>query len=167
MIRKNNAIQGVIIRELECKITQFTDDTTCFVSSITSLKAVAESLLLFGRFSGLKINKEKSAILPLGERPKEENVDAGPLRIQLANKVKILGIWFSPSRSTQEHWEWNFLPQLLRMRAVCNSWINRSLSIKGRITVFNSLIFSLLQRLKSLRSNLSGQTKGVKWRTTP
>lgn len=31
------------------------------------------------------------------------------------------------------------------MRTVCNLWANRSISLKGRITVFNSLIFSLLQ----------------------
>lgn len=60
-------------------------------------------------------------------------------------EFKILGIWFSYDRSAQQHWEWNFLPLVIKMRTVCSSWANRTLSIKGKITVFNSLIFSLLQ----------------------
>lgn len=58
--------------------------------------------------------------------------------------AKILGVWFSPKRSEEEHYALNFAPQLDKMKQVCSSWSCRSLSLKGRATVFNSLIISLI-----------------------
>lgn len=144
MIRGNADIKGVTIQDKEYKISQFADDTTCFVSSENSLQATITSIQLFGRYSGLSINPEKSVVLPLGH-PVGDPLDLGTIKLQQVQKVKILGIWFSYDRSIRQHWEWNFLPQISRMKTVCSSWSNRRLSIKGKITVFNSLVFSLLQ----------------------
>lgn len=66
MIRTNKDIQGGLVHNLECKITQFADDTTCFARSGGSLAAILETLNLFSRYSGLHINYEKLSIVPLG-----------------------------------------------------------------------------------------------------
>lgn len=38
-----------------------------------------------------------------------------------------------------------FSPLISKMRAICSSWNNRKLSIKAKVTVFNTLISSLIQ----------------------
>lgn len=70
-----------------------------------------------------------------------QEIDAIPV----LREVKILGIWILHDNSTINNLAWNFNPILNKIRATCNSWGNRSLSLKGKITVVNSLVISLLQ----------------------
>lgn len=39
----------------------------------------------------------------------------------------------------------NYRPLLDRARQICGMWMNRSLSIKGKVTVANSLVTSIFQ----------------------
>lgn len=142
MIRNNKEIQGVNIGDNQYKISQFADDTTCYVKGQSSLSAALATLQLFSKHSGLYINLDKSAILPVGRIPPDPPPNSG---IEVAEKVKILGIWHANNRTEQDHYDWNFRPILERMRTCCSTWNNRRLSLKGKVTVFNSLVFSLLQ----------------------
>lgn len=65
--------------------------------------------------------------------------------IKVVDKVKILGIWFKPNATEEVNFHLNFEPNLIKIRSVCNSWSNRNLSIKGKITLVSSLMISLLQ----------------------
>lgn len=161
MIRKNNQIEGVQIRNLECKISQFADDTTCFPRNLASVHAVKDTLNLFAAFSGLCLNMDKCAILSLGPQTHPTDHVAG---FKLASKVKILGVWFAYERNAQDHYEWNFRPQLDRMRACCSSWNSRSISLKGKVTVYNSLMISLLQYICTKTSPSKGAPGGAKVR---
>ena len=38
------------------------------------------------------------------------------------------------------NYKWNYKPRLYKCKAISNSWNNRSLSLKGKVTVINSLI---------------------------
>lgn len=49
-----------------------------------------------------------------------------------------------PQQICYDHYEWNYKEVLTKMRTICHSWQNRSLSLKGKIIVFNSLVVSLL-----------------------
>lgn len=128
MIRCHRDIQGVKVHDTELRVSQFADDTTCFVGTRDSLHMVIDTVARFGLFSGLQLNMDKCLVLPLGS--------AGTHRphlgdLQYSDKIKVLGIWFSVNLSLQDHYD--------------SSWSNRSLSIKGKITVFNSLIISMVQ----------------------
>lgn len=103
---------------------------------------VMETLHRFERFSGLSINAEKSMVIPLGQTSAIPQSIGG---LPTGLKTKILGIWFSNQRSQADHYAWNFQPIIQKMRGVCNAWSNRSLSLKGKITVYNALVVSLLQ----------------------
>lgn len=48
-----------------------------------------------------------------------------------------------------DHYLWNYKDNLDRIRGICDSWLNRDLSIKGKISVVNSLLVSLLQYVAS------------------
>ena len=55
--------------------------------------------------------------------------------------IKLLGITLTSNE--KESIEENFLPKLKVMKNLLNLWSQRSLSLKGKITVINSLIISL------------------------
>lgn len=73
------------------KITQFADDSTCFLSSESSLIRLLTLLQKFARWSGLTINKKKSMIL---FPDKDAAMSSHLCGIPVVQKAKILGIWF-------------------------------------------------------------------------
>lgn len=129
MVRNNDNIMGISIGDSQHKISQFADDTTCYVADSASMIPAIDTLELFSRFLRLHINLDKSSIIPIGRvRP----TPPPNLGINVAEKVKILSIWHANGRSVQSHYEWNFRPILEKMRTYCSSWSNRTLSLKGK-----------------------------------
>lgn len=104
--------------------------------------AVLSTLELFSSYSGLKLNYEKSSIF---------HIRAGLcpsslwLKLFLLQKAKILGIWLSRNRLEEDHYLWNYSPLLDKQRNTCSAWNNRSLSLNGKVTVFNALVSSHIQ----------------------
>ena len=69
MIKFNKDIKGITIESHEFKLTQFADDTTLFLNgSIASLQPALNTLEIFGNFSGLKMNKEKTKMIWIGRK---------------------------------------------------------------------------------------------------
>lgn len=144
MIRQNDRITGINIRNTHYKISQFADDATCYADSTDSVEHIKRTLSLFSTYSGLFINQNKSKILSLQGQEDQQTTIAG---IQLTPMVKILGVCHAKGRTLDQHYEWNFLPAMNKMRSICAAWGNRMLSLKGRVTIFNSLLISLIQYL--------------------
>lgn len=67
------------------------------------------------------------------------------MAIPVVPKAKVLGIWIGADRSEEANYLWNFKEPLCRIQNVCEAWNNRNLSIKGKVTVANALLISLLQ----------------------
>ena len=65
-IRNKNLIKGLNIEKKEYKICQLADDTTIFLRDIESVVHLITCLKKFYTCSGLKINLEKSEIIPIG-----------------------------------------------------------------------------------------------------
>ena len=65
-IRNNNNIKGIKIEKKVSKICQLADDTTLFINDIKSIETAFEILKQFQNRSGLKINMEKTEIIPIG-----------------------------------------------------------------------------------------------------
>lgn len=145
-IRKSNNIKGITLGRTETRISQFADDTTCFVESAASAEKVVNIMNNFAHFSGLKLNMRKSKAISLSKKGTPPPKIAG---LEITRKIHILGIWFSKDRNLDEHFGWNFQPKLQKMNNICTAWENRSLSLKGKITVFNSLVLSLIQYISA------------------
>ena len=76
----------------EIKLVAFADDMTSFVCDKSSNSALFDTLELFGAYSGLKINQDKTEILLLGNM----NISSSELGVSEISKViKILGINFT------------------------------------------------------------------------
>ena len=138
-IRKNKNVNGIIFEENEAKISQLADDTTIFLADKTSIPPLLKILELFKDCSGLKANVEKTKVYGFGAfKSEKKNIyglswEKGP--------IQLLGVTIS--ENTKDNYELNFLPKLKVMKNLLNIWKQRKLSLKGKITVINSLIISL------------------------
>lgn len=142
-IRSNSDIRGIPMRDEELKLSQFADDLTCFLRDEDSLLALLTTLDSFADYSGLCINKEKSQILcPSSSIHKNREVIQD---IPVTRVAKILGISFKAKASVNDQYLLNFKKPLSKICQVCSSWSCRQLSIKGKITIANTLLVSLLQ----------------------
>lgn len=142
LVRKSDNIKGIRIAEQQLKISHYADDATFFVKDRPSLTNLLHLLDVFSDFSGLKVNNTKSYILLLGNHlhPPEQIQN-----IRIVDKVTILGIVFANSVTEDQQYQWNFQQKLQKIKNICNTWWNRNLSMKGKVTLTNSLMISILQ----------------------
>lgn len=138
-IRQHPVIMGIPMGNSVCKITQFADDSTCFLKHRDHLPPLLDVLQDFSECSGLKINKNKFMII----LPNNGNLLLRILEgIPVLSKAKILGICFFQDNTESSQFIWNFKPQL---QSICDSWSTRNISIKRKVTVVNSLVIRLFQ----------------------
>ena len=135
-IRLNEQIRGITISNVEIKLTQYADDTTLFVNNAESGKHAISLINDFSAVSGLRMNMRKTKCMWLGAGKHKRCSIQG---IEAVDKIKILGVWFSATaRCTDDNME----PVISKIKYVINSWSQRNLTIKGRITITKSLLAS-------------------------
>ncbi len=66
-IRNNKEIKGLIIENTEIKISLLADDITFIFQDLDSVENTIKTLKLFHKFSGLKINIEKTKAKYIGK----------------------------------------------------------------------------------------------------
>ena len=96
-IRTEEGIRGIHVGPKEIELTMLADDITLFLKDLQSLDIVLDFLKRFRRYSGLKINKEKSHVLPLSNNSGKQLND---LPIKGCNSMTILGIKVSNVKKT-------------------------------------------------------------------
>ena len=134
-IRLNRYIEGIYVVRKEIKISQFADDTTCFLKTTQALEHMLDCIERFRRYAGLKINKYKSQYMAMG------SFDEALLpNIQWSNHLTILGIVIGKDSTEYQNYLWNFKPRIDKIRNICLDWRNRNISLKGKVTIINSLI---------------------------
>lgn len=148
-IRQNNKIKGLDIGGVEVKIAQMADDTTIFTSDIDSLKHIFDTLDIYNKAAGLKLNRSKTEALKLGINT--NNVKGGELGINWkTDMIFSLGIWHCLKSEDSE--KMNFKERMQKFSNLLNMWNQRDLSIKGKITVIKNLA---LPQLLYVSSNLA------------
>ena len=153
-IRQSKNVEGLVIEDVEIKISQFADDTTLFLKNVESAYEAFKLLNKFEKVSGLKLNTEKCEALWLG--PWKQNQEK-PLGIKWPQSIKILGIYFSHNKTEQDNM--NFGNIASSIAQLTNLWKQKSLTLYGKITISKSLLLSKLTYKASL---LSVPTKVVK-----
>ena len=127
---------------MEVKLSLYADDMTAFLRD----KDSAEALIRVDDFreaSGLALNMGKSNVMWLGAA-KERKDPIG--EIKACKTVKTLGIYFSASETCDLK---NVDPICRKIEGVIKMWNQRTLTLKGRITVCRSLMASQLVYLCS------------------
>ena len=124
----------------EFRICQLADDTTLFISNMKSVIASVTILHRFAKYSGLKINLEKSTIIPIGScTNKQTNLPKEIKQLCVSHAVfKTLGIWFSYDQ--KEMTKLNFEKKLASIEKTLQIWSSRRLSLKGKVSIIKTLV---------------------------
>ena len=140
----------------ECKISQYTDDTTFILDG--SQSSFSRSLYLldsFGLISGLKVNYAKTEGLWIGSC-KSSEITLPSLKpiLWAKDKVCALWVWFSTLEDTCTPVHVSFWEKLDKLQSILNSWSVRRLTLLGKITIIKSLAMSqIVYLLSSLTSH--------------
>ena len=98
-VRKDENIRGINIAIVECKLSQYADDTTMILDG--SELSLSRTLLLLNNFaisSGLKINYEKTEVLWIGSHKDGDfSIPSSKPITWARGKVYALGVLFSTS----------------------------------------------------------------------
>ena len=139
-IRENRFICGIKHMNEEFRICQLADDTTLFISNMKSVIASVTILHRFAKYSGLKINLEKSTTIPIGScTNKQINLPKEIKQLCVSHAAfKTLGIWFSYDQ--KEMTKLNFEKKLASIEKTLQIWSSRRLSLKGKVSIIKTLV---------------------------
>lgn len=130
-ISNNRDITGLSIFNREIKITQLADDTVLFLKDKTQVPKALQITQKFSDASGLKLNILKSEILCLYD------TDEGSCsNVPIKNCVKYLGIHIFKDNTQRQ--SLHFLPKLQKTKLIFNMWLQRDLSIYGRVLLMKA-----------------------------
>ena len=135
-IRSNEQIKGIKLGDEICKLIQFADDMNCFVGDEASLSKLLILLDKFHRASGLEVNKDKSIAKYIGSLEGKQNNQINVKWEQ--GSISTLGIELC--NTEKEMIDKNVRPKVKAMKSLLNVWSQRGFSLKGKITVINSLV---------------------------
>lgn len=140
IIRQNEDINGINIHEEEIKILQYADDTSGILKDKRSARIFLREVEIYGLYSGLKLNKEKTEGFRLGGNHEEIN-NPNLFGISWSEKpVRLLGIYFSYDEG--EGNKYNFESKIQDIKSTVNLWGMRDLTIMGRLQIIKSYIIS-------------------------
>ena len=91
-IRKAPQISGIILNDRPIKLISYADDTSAVLPNKEEAREFIKIVKKFGKFSGLKMNTEKSEALWLGI---DRNSADKPLGVKWPKAIKILGVYIS------------------------------------------------------------------------
>ena len=139
-IRNDKNIKGINIGNTILKIAMMADDATLLLSSVESISKAIYIFNDFYKCSGLKLNLNKTEIIPIGSQLGKD-IDL-PLHLQdikiKSLPFKGLGVWYS--NKEEEIIKLNFEDRIKKINTLLNIWKTRNLSLKGKITIIKSLI---------------------------
>ena len=138
----NQDIVGIKLFSYEFKLTQFADDTTLILDGTQrSLQADLNTLEIYGNFSGLKMNKEKTKVIWIGR--KKNSKDKLKVSVNLdwgKSEFILLGITFNVDLVNMP--ENNLNNALDKVEIQLRKWKQRKQTPIGKITVLKTLILS-------------------------
>ena len=149
-LRQDTSIHGINLCNTIFKIKMLADDTTLLLKDIKSIEIAIKKFQDFSKCSGLKLNLNKTEIIPIGNASlvetsksislKKINVKKGP--------YKSLGVWFSNNQN--EMVRLNFDERLIKIKKLLHIWSSRILSLRGKITVLKTLVLPKILFLFSM-----------------
>ncbi|KAK3702160.1 hypothetical protein QZH41_004381 [Actinostola sp. cb2023] len=134
-IRSDPKIEGFSLPKacVTVKTSQYADDLTLTLRDSYSIKRSFKHITMYERASGCKLNRDKCEGLWIGS---SRGSIERPVNIRwVADKVKILGIWLGYGDLT----EFNWTQRVVKLEKILNLWKGRTLSLKGKSLIINTL----------------------------
>ena len=137
-IRQNQNIHGIEIGNHKLSLLQYADDTSGILLDLSSAKHFLKTVETFGLYSGLKLNKEKTEGMWIGNN---KNSQATPLGITWAKSyMKILGVYVSYDQEII--YQKNFADKIAKAKGTVNLWKGRNLTLLGKTQIVKSFVMS-------------------------
>ncbi|CAI5459329.1 unnamed protein product [Closterium sp. Yama58-4] len=115
----------------------YADDTTLLLDGEHQLKEVEQVLKEFAEASGLKVNKGKSSLLPLGCNVDKCAPDGTEFKwVKKDEAERLLGVWITPGGNGEITWEKAFDKAAGELR----KWHSKYLTTGARVTIINSYV---------------------------
>ena len=135
-IRRDTSIQGIQIpgsKNKQSKVSQYADDTTLILANDYSITQAFNIINIFERGSGSRLNPKKTEGLWIGS---QAGRTSGPVNITwVADKLKILGVYLGNVNLDQANWA----DRVAKLETRLNLWRSRTLSLKGKSMIINTL----------------------------
>ena len=148
LIKNNKDISGITIGNKDYKISQYADDTTMILDgSRKSCDETLSTLECFSKFSGLKINNNKTKIVWIGSKKFSKDV-YHHIRWKFdldCTSFNLLGIDFNIN--VEELIDYNFGKYIPKIKSTLLQWSRRNITPLGKITVLKTLIIPILNHL--------------------
>ncbi|CAI7905344.1 unnamed protein product [Closterium sp. NIES-54] len=115
----------------------YTDDTSLLLRGAEQLSVAAIVLDDFGKRSGLKVNRDKTVVFPLGKkRGKPPPPDLQYKWADTGEPERLLGVWIMPNGDTLPSWE----KALDKAQKELAKWEVQHLTTSARFTIINGYI---------------------------
>ena len=141
MLRNNEEIQGITVRDFRHLLNQFADDMD--VSSLASEKSISQILEELDKFkyqSGFTVSYEKTTLYRIGSLRHSNATMYNMDQYKWSNKdITVLGVTISHEDIVRK----NYSGLVDKAKSTLNSWYNRGLSLIGKVQVVNTLVASL------------------------
>uniref|UniRef100_A0A803JSY9 Reverse transcriptase domain-containing protein n=1 Tax=Xenopus tropicalis TaxID=8364 RepID=A0A803JSY9_XENTR len=135
-IRHSTNISGFRLRNIEERIALYADDILLFLADPHhSLQEILKIVQEFGSYSGLRVNWDKSQIMPVDTIPPVDRPTTNQLT--WADEIKYLGIIISPLCSLFQ--EQNLEPLYTNFISATVTWQKLPLTLWGRINLFKMI----------------------------
>ena len=150
-IRHDNSIRGIPIpgANKQSKVSQYAHDTTLILANNYSITQSFNLINIFEWGSGSRLNAQKTEGLWLGSAAGKQT---GPVNISwTTDKLKILGVYFGTSNVEHANW----IDRVIKLEKRLNLWKSRTLSLKGKSLIINSIgahLRGASRPLKTLRA---------------
>ncbi|CAI5929535.1 unnamed protein product [Closterium sp. NIES-65] len=119
----------------------YADDTTVVLNRKEQVGRACELLEEFGELSGLKVNKDKTVVVPLGKNQDVPPPADAPYPWAGKNEPqRLLGVWITPGGDPTPSWE----KAADRAGEVMVKWQNQHINTSTRVTVLNSYATPIL-----------------------
>ena len=138
-LRQNANIKGFKINYTEVKISLFADDATCLAEVMKSVLEVFRVTESFSKYSGLRLNLEKSILIYIGPW---RNKPQAPLNVTIGtSSYNVLRIELGCAQICRHK---NFSQKITKIITNLTIWKQRRLTIIGKVLVAKSMGMSNL-----------------------
>ena len=144
-LRTEKKVQGFQMGQVSHKLELFADDCSIFLQPKSeNLRNTMKVLSDFYHLSGLKISTMKTKAIWFGDGYNNTEKLCPDLNLDWDTEFKLLGLVFDGNLSRMDR---NIDPEINEIRKLFNCWINRSLTVYGKIVVVKTLALSKLSHV--------------------
>ncbi len=127
-VKNSKDIRSLNVLGTRVLISQLADDSTPFLSDAEQIPVAINLVSHFSKASGLQLNLKKCELIAL-----HNHAESHLFNIPLKNEIKYLGIVITKDPKIRE--KRNLIDNMKKSQNILNMWVQRDISIFGRILI--------------------------------